>query len=786
MKGIYPPRAIIITILMAFVTPIYAQNVTISGFVFDQETGEPLIGATVFVPELSQGTTTNNFGFFAWEHKVGDAIAIQVSFTGYSPQLIYFTPKNDTLIKVRLSPGTLLNEFVIKRRSSTPAPLNKADLSISIVKQLPTITGEADPLKSYQLMPGIQGGTEMNNGLFVRGGTPDQNLFLLDDVPLFNVSHLAGLYSVFDPSMVKNIDFYKAGFPARYGGRTSAVIDVRNKDGNTTLYNGEIGFSLILSKFFIEGPITKNKSSFAFSVRRSNIDWYSFLFGQMTKRGFNVGYTFYDMNAKANFQIDESNRLIVNVYKGQDKYFYTDKSKDDVDDSYVYDSKFKQRWGNTAISTRWQHVYNTKVFQNTTVAFTNYRYTDQIHSNFSSTIDDHTLSNTYQILSSVSNLILKSDIELIVAQFPFKIGGEYSHQAYTPTRIQAEYTSETTIDDDEDMNYNSQVLAHEFTLYSEYEFQFHNLEVNAGIRTNVYHVEQKAYPSLQPRINLNYPLNKQLALNGSVSRMQQVTHLLTNSNAGLPTDLWVPSTKTIAPETSNQVSLGATYTISKYSFALDAYAKKLSHLLSYKEGVVLFSVGQNWDEKLEMNGEGTIHGVEFMARKNTGRLTGWLAYTLSKNERRFANINHSNPYPFKYDQRHDIALIAMYDLSKRLSLSGTWTYHTGHAITLPQGKYQLYNYEYLYSNFSRETMVDVHIYESKNAYRMPDYHRLDLGFNFTKQKPKGIAKWSWGVYNAYNRQNAYYVFFKEQEGVTKLYQQSVFPLFINFGYSYLY
>ncbi|WP_375721853.1 carboxypeptidase-like regulatory domain-containing protein [Saccharicrinis sp. FJH54] len=790
-----PYKRIISGIITLFIClgSIHGQKTAVSGFITDSLTGEYLIGATVYNPTKGLGSASNSYGFYSVSIETDKNISLRFSYVGYKDSYITIAPNKDTIIDVTLIPGSELNEVTvngsnIKKLEDRPET-GKVLVPLDQIKTIPSMTGEADILKAYQLMPGIQGGMEGHNGIYVRGGTPDQNLFLLDDVPLYNVSHLGGLYSVFDPSMVKKIDFYKGGFPARYGGRTSAVVDIRNKDGNRYNKTGELELSLLLSKFYIEGPLKKGKSSFAFSVRRSNIDLFAYLYGFMQNEGYYVGYTFYDINAKSNFYLTDKDRLIVNFYQGRDKFFYNDKPSEDDLGMYRYKAGMKQKWGNTLLSTRWQHVVNQNIFHNLTAAYTTYIYNQSIKSSRTELADNSVLENSLRIHSGIQDLILKSDFEIALGSDNLRLGSKVNYQFYVPTRLT--YTETGGLDNQEDQNPALQddpaLNAGQIALYGEYIFEKGNLSGNIGMHLSDYFVEKKAYPSIEPRIVLNYLLKPSLSIKASACAMQQNIHLLTNSYTGLPTDLWIPSTQNIEPETSQQVSLGLAHTSkNNIEFSIEAYYKKLEHLISYKEGVQIFSTSQSWDEKIETNGHGWVKGIEFLVQKKEGRFTGWIGYTLSSNTRQFSNLNNGRVYPFKYDQRHDIALVANWKVNSNWSLSGTWVYHTGYAITLPSGKYQLYHYEYKYTRSQREVYDDIHIYAQKNGYRMPDYHRLDIGWIYTKKKFKGTSIWKWGIYNVYNRQNAYYLFFKEDKGETKLYQQSIFPLFLNVGYSYVF
>ncbi len=775
-------------LLISCITSLNAQNVTISGNVSNQQTGEQLIGATIVDTINLIGNASNKFGFYTLTVSANEKCVLQCSFIGYKTKYITIKPNNDTTINFKLKSGEEIDEVSVFASSKIEdrTEISKIEIPIKQIRNLPSISGEANILKAYQLMPGVQSGSEGNSGLFVRGGTPDQNLFLLDDVPLYNVTHLGGLYSVFDPSMVKSIELYKGGFPARYGGRVSSVIDVRNRDGNLYKYKGEIGFSLILSKFFIEGPIIKDKSSFAFSLRRSNLDIYSYLFNRLVNNPYNTGYTFYDINFKANYILSPNNRLFVSVYHGRDKYYYKEK-ENEVMSEYSYDSKSELKWGNSAASLRWYHVFSGKVFNNLTLAYTKYNYQNNNLYKQTNLTDNTVLSDEFSLQSTVNDIILKSDCEIPISGNKFRIGGKYIKHFFTPSHISySQSLGDSNIISPDVAN---ELNTDEIAVYAEFVYQLlKNLSVNAGVRAESYFVENKTFLSIQPRIIANYKIYNLWALKASYCMMQQNIHLLTNSNTGLPTDLWLPATKNVKPEKSKQLTIGIAHTTKlNYEFSIEAYHKTLNNLIEYKEGILLFGTSQTWENKIEKEGKGRVIGLEFLVKKNMGRTTGWIGYTLSKSERSFENIDNGNYFPFKYDQRHDFSITLNYDISEKLNLSGTWVYHTGHAITLPTGKYQLYTFDYSDSNSENQhIMEDVHIYSNKNAYRMPAYHKLDIGLNYTKKKKNGVSKWTVGVYNAYNRQNAYYLFFKETDGETKLYQQSAFPILLNFGYSFLF
>jgi hypothetical protein len=770
---------------------LISQQVTLSGFVADRSTGEYLVGANVLDTANLNGCTTNTYGYYSLKTEKGRIRAIRFSFVGYSPITLIQSFNSDTTINIKLEQGTSLREVQVysskRERLEQRTEISKIGIPLNQVKSLPNITGEADILKAFQLMPGIQSGSEGNNGLYVRGGTPDQNLYLLDDVALYNVSHLGGLYSVFDPSMVKSIELYKGGFPARYGGRVSAVVDVRNKDGNLYSHHGEAGYSVIVSKLFLEGPIKKEKASYALSLRRSNLDLYSFIVGKIIRNPEIYGYTFYDINLKSNYILTPRDRLFLSIYNGRDNFFYKLKESVSSFQEYDYLSKFNTTWGNSSGSFRWYHVFNGKIFNNLSFAYTKYQYKNYNYSQQIVKPENSYLSDEYQYLSNVRDLIFKNDLEVHFDKNILRTGISYTRHFFNPGSVS--YSQNLRINQ-MDTAINSpepslNLSANEASAYIEFKWRFkEKLSGNFGVNSDYYFESIKGYISLEPRIILNYLILPDFSIKASYSKMQQNLHLLTNSNTGLPSDIWLPSTSRVKPEISQQLSLGFAHTTkSGYEVSIESYIKSLSDLIDYKEGVLIYESSLNWDEKIETRGIGFIRGVEFLLQKKEGSLNGWIGYTISKNERKFRNLNNGKYFPFLYDQRHDFSIVLNYELNKKFSFSGTWIYHTGHSITLPTGKYQLWD-ENAYNPDDQYLTKDIHVYSEKNGYRLPVYHRLDLGVNYKKIKRKGISTWTLGIYNVYNHQNAYYVYFKTKNDVTKLYQQSLFPVIANFGYSF--
>lgn len=767
----------------------FGQKIIINGYVIDKKSGEAIIGVNIYDSNLKVGCTTNKFGYYSLIINKNVNYNFQYSSIGYYSKNYIVKLIADTVLNVELNDATTsLSEVIVngQRSIEEKAEIGKLNIPLSTIKTLPSITGEPDILKAYQLMPGVQMGSENNNGLFVRGGSPDQNLFLLDDVPLYNVSHLGGFFSVFDPSMVKTVDLYKGGFPARYGGRISSVVDVRNKEGNLYDTKGEIAVGLISSKFFIEGPIKKGESSYAFSYRNCNFGIYSYLYKLIQNSSSLSGYYFNDINFKANLKMSQSDRLFLSFYMGEDNIYSKDKDVEVKSTNTEYSGFSELKWGNTAASIRWLHLLKNGIFNNTTIAYTHYKYINHLQSSVDYLTDKSNITDDFQIRSGTNDLIFKNDTEIPIENLIIRLGITGSNHSYIPSLVTYSQKVNTVAKNDTSSYPNPKLHAFDIYGYAEFEYKLtEKLSTNAGFRTGSYFVNKTSFPVFEPRIVVNYILLPSYSIKASYSNMHQNIHLLTNSNAGLPSDIWIPSTAYIKPESSDQFSLGFAHTTKKdYEMSIELYTKKIQNLIEYKEGILLYNDSQSWQDKVETGGIGSVKGLEVLMRKLSGKLTGWIGYTLSSNTRKFRNLNNGNEFPFTYDQTHNLSIVGNYKITDNITLSATWVYHTGNCVTLASSKYKLYNYDYsgyLHKNY----YTDAQIYTEKNGYRLPDYHRLDIGLNRTKQLKKGIRNWSINVYNAYNHQNAYYVLYKKSEdGNIKLYQRSFFPILLNMSYSY--
>ena len=768
------------------------QNFTLSGYIEDARTGERLIGAAVFDTESNRyGTFSNEYGYFSLTLPQGKR-HIRVSYIGYSPLDTVINLNHDVNITLRLRSSAQLEEVVVTayRNEVKSSQSGAIDIPVSKVMSLPVIFGEPDLMKTIQLMPGVQSGTEGSNGVFVRGGGPDQNLILLDGVPLYNVSHLMGFFSVFTPEAIKDVTLYKSGFPAHYGGRLSSVIDIRMKDGNMKDYTGSVSIGLISSKFTIEGPTKKDKGSFILSARRTYIDVLSKpvldkisvrqskkedLTGE--KNIFQPGYYFYDVYFKINHKVTQKDRLYFSLYSGLDKAYFnveSDKSIDTIDNPYTLTNNTiaDLSWGNTVLAFRWNHAFNKKLFLNSTLTYSKFFFGTGVENSkvFSS---DNGYSYDYS-----SKLAYQLGIEDLAANFDFsympntnhyiRFGGQAIYHTFSPgsfdvyiQNIENEktlYTYDTTI--------NSELLyAPEFAFYIEDDIKFTSwLKANLGLRTSMFSVRGKDYRSIEPRVSARVLVNDNFSLKASYAQMTQYLHFLTNNTVGLPLDLWMPATDRIEPEHSWQASTGFSWLLKdKYTITGEIFYKSMNNLVEIKDGESVFTLSmdndnETWEDKVTQ-GIGWSYGAELMARKDYGRLSGWISYTLAWSWRQFDSINGGNPFPYKYDRRHDISIALNYKLKKNITLGAVWVYGSGTPVTI--ATYQILDPMTLLNSQILLSDDDIYyqgieVYSGRNNYRLPAYHRLDLSANFSKEKKHGKRTWSLGLYNTYNHINPFY------------------------------
>jgi hypothetical protein len=657
------------------------------------------------------------------------------------------------------------------------------------VKTLPVLLGEKDIIKTLQLLPGVQSGSEGSSGIYVRGGGPDQNLILLDGVPIYNANHLFGFFSVFNADAINQVKLVKGGFPAEYGGRISSVIDIRMNEGDMKKIHGEGSVGIISSKLMLNGPIIKDKTSFMITGRRTYIDLLArpLIKAANSQNGNDQvtgGYFFYDVNAKLNHIINANNRIYFSAYLGNDK-FYVNSEYDYIDQSdnktYIEENTGGIKWGNKIVALRWNHKFSPKLLLNTTLNYSDYQFTTGfgLTSYEKGNQANPTQDFSFEYLSGITDFggnmnfyyypSPKHDVQ-------FGIGQTY--HTFKPGVNQLKLSDGSS---DLDTSFGSaRTYAHEFYGYIQDDFSItKRLSLNAGLHFANFLVREKLYNSLQPRASFNFQLDDKSSLKASYAKTTQFLHLLTNTSIGLPTDLWVPVTDSIPPQQGNQAAFGYTRELPKgYRVGAEAYYKTMKNLIEYKEGASFFGSNQNWEGLVEV-GNGYSYGLEMLFEKRTGKTTGWIGYTLSWTNRQFANINNGEEFPYRYDRRHDISFVLTHKFNDKVDIGVVWVYGTGNAITLALQKYNS-------SGGVEFGDSEVNHIDQRNGYRMPSYHRLDLGVNIHKPKKWGEATWSFGLYNAYNRQNPFYLDIGYLQGGNEkvLKQISLFPILPSVSYSF--
>ena len=782
--------------------PGFAQKRTISGYVMDAASKETLIGATVFDRNSGKGCATNNYGFYTLTLDQG-GVDLQVSYVGYTQQNKAIDLKENLSINFLLETNTTLDEVVVEATRATVSArspqMSVVELPVQQIKSIPTLFGEADVLKAIQLLPGVQNGSEGSAGMYVRGGGPDENLLLLDGVPVYNVNHALGFFSVFNPDALKNVTLYKGSFPAHFGGRLSSVVDIRMKEGDMQKYHGNVSVGLISSKLNVEGPIVKDKLSFNLSFRRTYGDllikptlWIaSAISPDMSK--LRAGYNFYDLNAKLNWKISDKDRLYLSFYTGDDAISFGVRYKDYENDGVQYTNNMGLgwRWGNKVASLRWNHVMSQKLFMDASVNYTQYRHRltmdmsdERFYEQYNQTVKDE-FNMAYK--SGINDITAKVDFDYTpLPNHEIRFGGNYTYHMFRPEVQSAKMVEGNQTAIDTTMS-ASNVYAHETALYAEDNMTFGDIfRVNAGVHYSTFTVDGKTYQSVQPRLSASVMLASNLSLKAGYAYMTQYVHLLSNSSLSLPTDLWVPVTKNIVPMNAHQVSLGAFYELPKlFDISLEGYYKTMDNLIEYKDGASFFGSSDTWENKVCM-GRGWAYGVEFLVQRSFGKTTGWIGYTWAHSKRKFdregMEINGGKVFPAKYDRRHDISITVQHKFSDRFDLSGTWVFSSGNCGTLGTQVYEGLMDEWGY-------IPSINALE-RNNFRMGNYHRLDLSVNFHKQKKHGIRTWNISVYNVYNHKNPFIVYTDygwdeaTQTEKKKLMQASLFPIIPSVSYSY--
>lgn len=747
------------------------QKYTISGFVRDNETGEALFQANVFDKESFQGSVSNEHGYYSLSLPEG-IYNIVFSYIGTNPEEKTIILDSNIDLSIALKPNMQLDEVVVygtekKEIINRADPLGKINVSNETLEFTPVIMGEPDLMKSVQLIPGIQGGAEGNGAIYVRGGGPLQNLFLIDDVPIYNCFHLLGLFSVFNSDIIGNTQVLKSGFPSEYGGRLSSVVDVTTKDGNFKELKGKVSLGLISSKLFLEGPIIKDKTSFALGGRLG----YYYIYGELLPSEIgssnNINkYNFNDINAQLTHKINENHNIKVSFYMGNDigeDINRNEQKPNEYSNNYLFDEYVDgQNWNNMIGSFGWAGKISDRLFGKVKLAMSQYKYKSYVNdsSYFESPTDTSYTFDGTELNNRVNNYFGSANLQYEISPIlNLQAGYKYSilnlgSKNIKETNSKQDFEESSNPRKDTVLTeYNYKTTEH--SAYIELNISpWKKFAINPGAHISYFTNEDYNNLSIQPRITSSWEFTKNIILKASYSKMEQNIHLLGATRIKQASDLLVAAGEKAPPETSDQYSLGLSYLrFKKVNIHLDAYYKKMENQINFSPGESYFSNTPNWEDKIEV-GSGEAKGIELLIEKTSGKLSGWIGYTYSYTTRNFENINNGESYPFIYDHRHYLNIVGKYKFNEKFDLGFNWVYHTGSTATIPGAFYYTYSTN-IYGRMSPQWQGDKAFYNEKNAYRLPSYHRLDLSFNYNRKNRWGKAKWSLSIYNVYNRKNVY-------------------------------
>lgn len=747
----------ILTLASFFVfSSLFAQDFTLSGYLKDASTGEDLIGSTVFVKELGIGSSANIYGFYSLTLPKGE-YTLEYSFIGYNTFVKKVSLNKNLRIDIELEvKSEVLKEVVIegeaKNKNVESVQMSSVDMKMETIKKVPALLGEVDVLRVIQLLPGVQSGGEGSTGFFVRGGSSDQNLILLDEAPVYNASHLLGFFSVFNQDAIKDAELYKGGIPARYGSRLSSVLDVRMKEGNLKRFSAAGGLGLISSRLTLEGPIIKDKASFIVSGRRSYADIFLPLANRPGLRDSRL--YFYDLNGKINWKINDNNRVFISGYTGRDVL--------------GVGSLFRLGWGNVTLTTRWNHLFSEKLFSNLTGIYSTYDYLlgipeGTIAFDWTSKIINYSLKNDYTYYLNQNNTIRFGLYSEFHTFQPARFTPAADNNVFTELKLFDRYALENAI-----YASNEQKLGARISLqYGLRASSFSNIGTDTLFNFNENYDTIPgngftAYPSgeiyntyfgLEPRLAAKFTINDESSIKTSYNRTFQYMHLASNSTSAAPLDVWMPSSPNIKPQIADQVALGyfRNFFGNKIETSVEGYYKWMQNQIDFRDNAVLL-FNPLLDGEVRP-GRAWSYGLEFFVRKQEGRFTGWISYTLSRTFREVAAINNGNPYPANFDRPHNISIVTAYDITDRLSFAGTWVYSTGAPVTVPTGRFEFEG-------------MSVPVYSDRNGARMPDYHRLDVSLNYDLKQKEG-KRWehsiNLSVFNAYARKNPYAINFNQND-----------------------
>jgi hypothetical protein len=741
------------------------KKVTLSGYIKENGSSELLPGVNVYQTQSYSGTASNNYGFYSISLPA-DTQEVVYSYVGYVPVKKKIYLDKDTELNIILSPSIDLDPVeVLTERKEFMVQTTGIDYAITTddIKNTPSLLGEKDVLRTLQLSPGFTRENEISNGYFVRGGGNGQNLIILDDAPIYNAFHLFGLFSIFNGDALKNMQVIKGGFPARYGGRVSSVIDVSTKEGNKESVHGDASIGILSSRLSLEGPIIKNKLSWFISGRRTYLDP---VVNSMLNKSDRLRYTFFDVNGKINYEINKNNKVYFSSYIGKDIF--------KQGESAILNTGGIE-WGNRTSSLRLNHLYNNKLFSNTSFIFSYYKFEasdkqDSARASSESGIRDYTFKHDFDYFLSNNHYL--------------KFGTQITLHEFTPSKINISDTTNRLV-------FSEIYKGSETSFYVEDEIKFSSkIRANAGMRFSLYNTDGSKmvmYP--EPRLSLAYDPFEKFTVRVSYMKVSQFVHLLSSTSIGLPSDMWVPSTDQIKPETGDQYTLGVFKHYKNFSFSAEGYYKSINHILAYKEGLsvldIIYGVTERDNIQWENNtteGRGWAYGSEFMIKKNSGKIRGTACYTISWAEQQFDAINKGKKFWASYDRRHVITFLGIWDITPRFSASVSWNYSTGTAFTLQKSEYIIHGHApgsyYGNTYFLTE-------YGDKNSYRTSPYHRMDIAFNYHRKRKRYESSFEFGVFNVYNRKNVlfYTQSYDEEKNHYVLKKQSLFGLTPSVSYS---
>lgn len=778
----------LVWLLMLLTVHIQAQYVNISGQIFDSR-GEPLVQASAVDSLRSQASLSNTYGFYSLGVRAGQPLILKFSYVGHTPQVLRFSAQRDTVLNIILEPQTLEEVKIVASKTALMDVQQISSISLNgqSIKMLPALMGEADVIKAFALTPGVNNGNEGSAGLYVRGGSTDQNLILLDGAPVYNPNHLFGFLSVFNPDIIKKAELIKGGIPARYGGRLSSVLDIVTKEGSTNQLNGEASIGLVSSKFSINGPIVKDKIGFLLSARTSYLD----LILLPTRWDYNsgkssqfFGYGMSDLNGKLSWKISPKDQLYWSFYTGSDQFRINNQSYPDLQQGT------RLNWGNLTSSLRYNRILNAKMFWNTTLYTTKFNYTNRFHSREEAQ-DSLIGRNLFSYSSGLNELALRSQLDFLATpQHYLRLGLDLNRQRFSPRSVSKETVSLDSFFLEET---EEKIRAHNLSLFAEDEFKLSSrLTLNGGLRLAMYR-QQRSFWRLEPRLNFSYRLFKNLQLRAGYNRMNQFIHLISQPGLRFQNDLWIPSTTDVSPQSSSQIVGGLLFKNQQnWTVSLELYHKKTQGIIDFSEGSsFLQDYAKTYKELFSTDGSSISKGVELFLQKKSAKLDLSLAYTLSKTTNLFADLNNGQSYAFVFDARHNLALGAIFTGSKGWSFALNAFLRSGFPVTLPTAAIP----------YPAEAGFDgtryVFIYTAKNNARLPVYHRGDLAVHHTKQKPNNKSRtWTISIFNFYNRQNPYHAQYENIDHVKVVNGQvevttnqqyvvrSFLPIIPSFAYSF--